>query len=669
MYAQRAGDTIASLEEVVVRDSLAPLLRRDVPAHGLSTVVYHPVWHKSESLLPVLNTVPGVRLEERSPGSYRLMIHGSPLRSPFGVRNVKVYLDEVPLTDASGNTYLNLVDPSLPEEIKVVAGPDNGSYGPLYGGQLLLKTEAGARDTTGAEAGIQGGAFGLIKAFAKGNIQRKRLSLETFHGYQQSEGYREQSALRRYYGQVAPRWQYSQEGSVRLLLGYADLRYETPGGLTLPQMQQNPRAARPATTTLPGAAEQNAGVRNRTLLAGLVHQSSFRKDWHHLAVLSLMHTGFANPFITNYETRMERTWSFRTRLGKEHRWNEALTGRLEGGMELQQTNAAVNNHKNEGGAKGDRVTADDLAVLQHYYYLRGNILWRQRLSVEWSSCLQFYRQQYTPIYPQPAARASRDIDPVFSPSLMLSYYFNKRWMAALKIARGLSAPTIEEMRASDQQVNLRLNAEKGWKYLVSLSRAGRRLDARLEAYYFGLTQAIVRRVLPNDQDYYINGGSIDHLGADLRLRWDFRLGDKRWLDGFRLELAHSLYHYRFDTYTVDSTSYSGNRVTGVPEQMLYSALSYRPDLHLYLMLSHSYTGRIPLNDANVVYADPWHLVQARAGYIFRWKDYALDVFATGDNLLDARYSLGNDINAFGGRYYNPAAGRNFTLGMLFRYLP
>lgn len=64
------------------------------------------------SLLPALNSVAGVRMEERSPGSYRLSIRGSTLRSPFGVRNVKVYWNDIPLTDGGGNTYLNLIDVS-----------------------------------------------------------------------------------------------------------------------------------------------------------------------------------------------------------------------------------------------------------------------------------------------------------------------------------------------------------------------------------------------------------------------------------------------------------------------------------------------------------------------------------------------------------------------------
>ena len=56
----------------------------------------------NSSLVPALNTVPGVRMEERSPGSYRLSVRGSLLRSPFGIRNIKVYWNDIPFTDAGG---------------------------------------------------------------------------------------------------------------------------------------------------------------------------------------------------------------------------------------------------------------------------------------------------------------------------------------------------------------------------------------------------------------------------------------------------------------------------------------------------------------------------------------------------------------------------------------
>src|SRR5690606_14639006 len=64
------------------------------------------------ALTSAINTVAGIRMEERSPGSYRIGMRGSLVRSPFGIRNTKIYIDELPLTDAGGNTYLNLLDPN-----------------------------------------------------------------------------------------------------------------------------------------------------------------------------------------------------------------------------------------------------------------------------------------------------------------------------------------------------------------------------------------------------------------------------------------------------------------------------------------------------------------------------------------------------------------------------
>ena len=38
-----------------------------------------------------------------------------------------------------------------------------------------------------------------------------------------------------------------------------------------------------------------------------------------------------------------------------------------------------------------------------------------------------------------------------------------------------------------------------------------------------------------------------------------------------------------------------------------------------------------------------------------------------DNLFDEKYSLGNDLNAFGQRYYNPSPERNYFGGIKIRF--
>jgi len=90
------------------------------------------------SVLPALNNTPGVRMEERSPGSYRMNVRGSTLRSPFGVRNVKVYWNGIPFTDPGGSTYLNQLGYYNFNSIEVIKGPGGSLYGAGTGGVLLI---------------------------------------------------------------------------------------------------------------------------------------------------------------------------------------------------------------------------------------------------------------------------------------------------------------------------------------------------------------------------------------------------------------------------------------------------------------------------------------------------------------------------------------------------
>ena len=108
--AQNPVDSTQQLREIAIQGYLSrqPLLQTPASVGLLNREQLQRF--SEQSLLPAFNLLPGVRMEERSPGSYRLSIRGSLLRSPFGIRNIKIYLDGFPLTDAGGNTYLNLID-------------------------------------------------------------------------------------------------------------------------------------------------------------------------------------------------------------------------------------------------------------------------------------------------------------------------------------------------------------------------------------------------------------------------------------------------------------------------------------------------------------------------------------------------------------------------------
>ncbi len=87
----------------------------------------------------------------------------------------------------------------------------------------------------------------------------------------------------------------------------------------------------------------------------------------------------------------------------------------------------------------------------------------------------------------------------------------------------------------------------------------------------------------------------------------------------------------------------------------------------YTNITYYYSDPIPMNDANTDFASSYNLLGGRIGYKKTFSSVNLNVFAGADNLFDMNYSLGNDINAAGGRYYNAAPGRNYFAGIAFQW--
>src|SRR5699024_9042152 len=153
---------LQNIDSVYVNLYFNPQPLLNSPSSGKSISQSNLASQQPGQLSAVVNTVPGVRMEERSPGSYRFTLRGSTIRSPFGVRNLKVYWGDIPLTDAGGNTYLNLIDPSFLESIEILKGPDASVYGPNSAGVIRLVPRESSFKQEGNHVDLQlsGGSFG-----------------------------------------------------------------------------------------------------------------------------------------------------------------------------------------------------------------------------------------------------------------------------------------------------------------------------------------------------------------------------------------------------------------------------------------------------------------------------------------------------------------------------
>jgi iron complex outermembrane receptor protein len=132
----------------------------------------------------------------------------------------------------------------------------------------------------------------------------------------------------------------------------------------------------------------------------------------------------------------------------------------------------------------------------------------------------------------------------------------------------------------------------------------------------------------------------------------------------RTWIAYTLANYKFVNYAHDGVDYSGNKWTGTAPNTLVGGLDLNFAKYFYWNLTTTYVDRIPLNDANSAYASEYFLVGSRVGFKNQIaKKIGLEIFGGVDNALNQKYSLGNDLNAQGARYYNAAATRNFFFGI------
>jgi iron complex outermembrane recepter protein len=615
------------------------------------------------SLVPVLNMVPGVRMEERSPGSYRLAIRGSSIRSPFGVRNVKVYRNGLPITDGGGNTYLNLFDFSSSNNIELIKGPGGSLYGAGTGGVVLFTSRP--RPASGVEFSSVIGSFGLQRYQVRGDVAGKDVFTNVNYSYQVSDGYREQTSSERHTITNDILFVLSPSTTLSTTFLYTDIGYGTPGGLTRQQFEEKPEQARPATPATRGAVEQNASVSNKTLYGGMTVDHEWSERFVTKGGAYFSRTDFANFAITNYEERDETNYGFR--IENSYRFKiSSVKGKFSFGGEHQFMNSPIDVFENVGGEPGAMTASDDLESGQTLLFAQTELELPLQFLLTLGASENWVKYGFERNMPV-SETTQRSFSAVFSPRVALLKKVGNTTIYG-SVSRGFSPPTLVEVRPSTNIFYEDLEAEKGTNIELGTRYASGKLKFDLTFYHFRLDKAIVLRRAEDGSEYFINSGQTKQNGAELSAEYSATSFLKLWSS-----LSYNHYRFsdyvKFDDYEQREVDYSGNALTGVAPFAGMSGADIRLPNGIYTNITYSYTARIPLNDLNDEYANDYFLLNARVGFRKEYRSrFSFDFFAAIDNAFDERYSLGNDLNAARRRFYNAAPPRNYSIGVKFRIL-
>jgi iron complex outermembrane receptor protein len=632
-------------------DTERPLLQQ---AASVSRVTEQDLMRFNESS-PVLafNQKAGIRIEERAPASYRISIRGSSLRSPFGVRNVKIYWNEVPFTAPDGTTALNLLDLSNIRTAEVIKGPSGSVYGAGNGGAISLFSPAQV-DENRISSEYLLGDFGLTRYRLAISQQLGDGGIEASYVRQESDGYRDHSGVKRQVVQMSGYFPVSEKQELRTQVLISDLNYQIPGALNAAQLASNPKQARP------GSVGQNSSIDQQAFLLSLGHTYRHSEQLSSSTTVYLNTNAFENPFILDYKKELGFGYGTRTKIS----YNTQLGGkslRLLAGGEWQQSQTQAQNFGNRAG-KADTIRfADQLTASQGFLFQQAELQFNSKLLFTLGLSENFSSFQ---IDRQVAAGGgktglqTRTFAPILVPRVALNYQFNPSMSVYGSISSGFSPPTIDEVRTNEGSVNLDLEAEKGTNYEVGYRLGKERFTMEVIAYYFKLQETITTYANANGVVLFQNAGATDQKGVEASLDYALLRNSKGFVRDLLFGTAYTGQFFTFENYQKRGQDFSGNALTGVPAHNLVSRMDLRTRVGLYLNFTHQFTEEIPLDDANTVYQDAYSLVNLRLGWVKQHGNWNLEIFAGVDNLLDATYSLGNDLNAFAGRFYQPAPTRN-----------
>jgi iron complex outermembrane receptor protein len=631
--------------------------------------------YNKTSLVNGFNTVAGVRMEERSPGSYRINIRGSSLRSPFGVRNVKVYWNEIPITDPGGNTYFNQFVYNNFSYIEIFKGPAGSMYGAGTGGLVMLNNLDRWQPGTSLE--YLTGSYNLQNIFASARFGTKENKNQLTYAHNQTDGFRIQTKMRRDNFSWMSQIKLSDKQQLTASVLFSDMYYQTPGALTLAEFLANPKLARPAGGGFPSAVNAHAAIFQKNITAGFTDIYNFNKSFKNITTLYGTFAQIKNSAIRNYERRNEPSYGGRTvfiynkKPGIEYSGQQESSFQLVGGSEFQKGffNTQVANNKN--GNPDTLQTNDDINYTTYSFFIQGDLTINETWFINTGISLNKTKVAFTRLSRYPVLQQSRNYRNELAPRLSFKKVFTDNFFLKATVSRGFSPPTVAELLPSTGVISTDLEAEYGWNYEMTASYDLFNRKLRLEAtgFYFKLNRALVQRRDISGADYFVNAGDVKQKGIEFHSDYTLSTKIPRMLDYIIIQADYTYNHFRYGSFKKGTDDFSGKTVPSVPANTFSVLTDINFQKGFYTNLTYYSASKIFLNDANTAIAEAYHLLGGRIGWKKTLKKkYKLNIYAGADNLLDETYSLGNDINAAANRFYNAAPRRNYYLGFSFQWI-
>ncbi|OLR21031.1 TonB-dependent receptor PqqU [Enterobacter kobei] len=630
-----------------------------------------------------LTSVPGLQIQNRQNYSQdlQLSIRGFGSRSTYGVRGIRMYVDGIPATMPDGQGQTSNIDINSIESVDVLRGPFSALYGNASGGVMNVTTETGREPAT-VEASSYYGSFGSWRYGLKATgavgdgTQPGDVDYTVSSSRFATHGYRDHSGAQKNLANAKLGVRIDDVSKLTLILNSVDTKANDPGGLSKSEWKDNPRQSpRGDQYNMRKTIKQTqAGLRYERQLSeqddlSVMMYAGERETTQYQSIprapqLNPTHAGGVIDLSRHYQG-IDTRWTHRGELGVPVTFTTGLNYENMTEDRKGYENFVMFGSTPVYGHKGQQRRNERNLMWNVDPYLQTAWQLTDKLSldagVRYSSVWFDSNDHYvTPRNGDDSGEASYH---KWLPAGSLKYAVTDAWNLYVAGGRGFETPTINELsyRSGGQSglnFDLQPSTNTTWE-VGSKTRVGNGL-VTAALFQTDTDNEIVTDASSGGRTTYKNAGKTRRQGAELSV-------DQQFAGNWRAKMAWTYLNATYRTNVCNDQDCNGNRMPGIARNMGFASLGWQPESGWYAGADVRYMSDIQADDENTAKAPSYTVVGLNTGYKLNYGNWMMDVFGRVDNLFDREYVGSVIVNESNGRYYEPAPGRNYGVGLSVAY--
>jgi iron complex outermembrane receptor protein len=249
----------------------------------------------------------------------------------------------------------------------------------------------------------------------------------------------------------------------------------------------------------------------------------------------------------------------------------------------------------------------------------------------------------------------------FNPSIGIGYELLKNQHLFANFSTSFETPVLSELSSNPTGsggFNQDLEAQKAKNIEIGYKLEGQKDRLDITLFHINTTNDIVPFEIEEFQGrtFYKNAGSTIRKGVEIS--YSIHL-----MEALLVSTSYTYSDFQYEEYTTPSGDFQNNRLPGIPKHMGSLSFNYQNKKGIKIRLNNQYVGKLYANDANSVSDKGYLNSNLNIGYKIKTKTLSLTPYLGVNNLFDVTYNDNIRINAFGGRYYEPAPGIGIFAGI------